>query len=155
MLDRIVVVDVLVHRENQKPQIGDDDPELGVQVIRTRHVGLQPGFFRDVGKELSYRPVRLDQAQGNDEQGEENRQHAENPLARRHAEKKALVEQHDQRQGEGDLLGFHGQRGREKGAQEAGDSNREAGRCKARSGQDGAEPRPHIKYQGEQVKHGG
>ena len=35
MIDRVIVIEVLVDREDQKPQIGQDDTKLGEEIIQS------------------------------------------------------------------------------------------------------------------------
>ncbi len=39
MIDGIIIVQVLMHRENQQPQVGDNNPKLGEEIIQPADVG--------------------------------------------------------------------------------------------------------------------
>ena len=39
VIDRIIVIEVLVDREDEQSEIGDDHPELGEEIIKTADLG--------------------------------------------------------------------------------------------------------------------
>src|SRR3989338_10743476 len=108
MIDRIVVVEVLVDREDEQSEIGDDHPELGEEIIETADLGGVAGETLRLAQGIY---VGEGDGQERQQEGEEGQ-----PSLLAEGPKENYFHQKDH---EGErkavLLGLHGQNGGQEG----------------------------------------